>query len=675
MRYDLAFFLCCCKSFFGSDDVADGEDFYSLLGLERDASQDDIKKAYKKKSLLMHPDKIAQRGKVATEEDQARFTRMKEAYEVLSDEHKRETYDAIGERGMKWLDEPFSLDPQELAHNFATSSIIDRSKIFGIFVGIAVAVFLLPFMICLQVDGAFGEKSSWMGVLFPLWIWDILILFYHSRVIMMGPIARPDHIPAEDWIDPLPMKKRIFSLVRFVLIVLFEILAAMKLDTTLNWQWIIIFFPLYIWETTTLYKKLPLARMRIVTVEDLEAALGKPFSQFTAAEKELIGKRYSVVPSTSSPEFEAAQKLKLRARHDMIKSGFRIVFVFLLLVQLDGYVEWNWWLIFTPFWIMTVLFCYANYQAFTEVQQMAAEKDPTFFGLKKDKNDSDASTNYGAMGKDGSGAAPTQQKPPDLTDEEREELKAQVMASSSRLCSKCCSQGFLLIIVLVFVTKIQGGEFSAIWIISPVLFVAGMILCIIGCAIFGITEVPTDGIEFDTAQVESDVESPVERRQASRFTAPVAQYTPAPSNAYAPPAAGQSASPTVVITAPPTSTASAPENVPISSISPPDLLDNPPTNQYTPVVTNLSATPTQPGTNPKTIFPPAAGTAFATGGSAPSSTLNPPIFPNSTINANMVISANNNLAQSSIGGASLLSNTPLSTDVAPPSLSEVGDLD
>ena len=84
MRYDLAFFLCCCKSFFGSDEANGKEDFYTLLGLERDAASDEIKRAYKRKSLQMHPDKLAQKGKVVTEEDQARFTRMKEAYEVSS---------------------------------------------------------------------------------------------------------------------------------------------------------------------------------------------------------------------------------------------------------------------------------------------------------------------------------------------------------------------------------------------------------------------------------------------------------------------------------------------------------------------------------------------------------------------------------------------------------------
>eukprot|EP00566_Odontella_aurita_P034795 CAMPEP_0113592426 /NCGR_PEP_ID=MMETSP0015_2-20120614/37836_1 /TAXON_ID=2838 /ORGANISM="Odontella" /LENGTH=89 /DNA_ID=CAMNT_0000498953 /DNA_START=197 /DNA_END=466 /DNA_ORIENTATION=- /assembly_acc=CAM_ASM_000160 len=81
-RYDLAFFLCCFKSFLGPTDGPDGETFYSILGIDDDATPEEIKKAYKRRSLEMHPDKLAQRGKEVTPEDQARFTRMKEAYEV-----------------------------------------------------------------------------------------------------------------------------------------------------------------------------------------------------------------------------------------------------------------------------------------------------------------------------------------------------------------------------------------------------------------------------------------------------------------------------------------------------------------------------------------------------------------------------------------------------------------
>jgi DnaJ domain/Transmembrane Fragile-X-F protein len=485
MRHDLAFFLCCCKSFLGSpqDDQDGQESFYQLLGLERDASHEDIKRAYKRQSLQMHPDKLAQRGQKVTEADQAKFTRMKEAYECLSDPHKRETYDTIGERGMKWLEEPFSMDPQELAHNFAKSSALDRSKIFAIFVVIAIAVLLLPLLVCLHIDGVFGANASWMATLTPLWIWNVILLAYHVRIIMMGPIQRPEHIPPEEWVDPLPMKKRIFSMARFTLIVLFELLVALRLDKILTCKWTFVFVPLFIWEATTLYKRWPLARMRIVTVEDLEIALGKPFAEFTAAEKELIGKRYSVVPSTSSPDFEAAQKLKSRARQDMMKSLVRLVFVALLLVQIDGVIDWNWWLVFTPFWIMTVAICLANYQSFAAVQQMAADKDPTLFGLEKKESATAATseanaaetgtTNYGSVGLDGTAtpeATKTGQPQSELSEAEREELKAAVMASGTKLCSKCCSQGFLLILICLFVAKLQGGGFSSLWIISPFLF-------------------------------------------------------------------------------------------------------------------------------------------------------------------------------------------------------------
>jgi hypothetical protein len=141
-----------------------------------------------------------------------------------------------------------------------------------------------------------------------------------------------------------------------------------------------------------------------------------------------------------------------------------------MLAQLDGHVSLNWWLVFTPFWVLTALICFANYQAFAEVQVLAAEKDPTLFGLKKE--DVEKQSGYGAVGANGE-AAPAQPKP-DISEDEREELKAQVMASGSRLCSKCCSQGFFLVVVFLFLAKLQGADFSSLWIISPCLIVVSL---------------------------------------------------------------------------------------------------------------------------------------------------------------------------------------------------------
>ena len=72
-------------------------DYYQLLGIPRDASSDDIKKAYRKLAIKYHPDKN-QGGSKETED---RFKEATEAYEVLRDAEKRSVYDRYGEQGLK----------------------------------------------------------------------------------------------------------------------------------------------------------------------------------------------------------------------------------------------------------------------------------------------------------------------------------------------------------------------------------------------------------------------------------------------------------------------------------------------------------------------------------------------------------------------------------------------
>jgi len=70
-------------------------DFYKVLGVKRRATHKEIKKAYRQKSLEFHPDKNKQEG--AAE----KFAEISRAYEVLSDDEKREIYNAHGEEGLK----------------------------------------------------------------------------------------------------------------------------------------------------------------------------------------------------------------------------------------------------------------------------------------------------------------------------------------------------------------------------------------------------------------------------------------------------------------------------------------------------------------------------------------------------------------------------------------------
>jgi len=70
-------------------------DFYEILGLAKNASDDDIKKAYRKLAMKYHPDRNPD-SKGAEE----KFKEAKEAYEMLSDAQKREAYDRYGHAGV-----------------------------------------------------------------------------------------------------------------------------------------------------------------------------------------------------------------------------------------------------------------------------------------------------------------------------------------------------------------------------------------------------------------------------------------------------------------------------------------------------------------------------------------------------------------------------------------------
>ena len=73
----------------------DKRDYYEILEISRDATNDEIKKAYRKKAIQYHPDKNPD-----NKEAEEKFKEAAEAYEVLSDADKRNKYDRFGHSGV-----------------------------------------------------------------------------------------------------------------------------------------------------------------------------------------------------------------------------------------------------------------------------------------------------------------------------------------------------------------------------------------------------------------------------------------------------------------------------------------------------------------------------------------------------------------------------------------------
>ncbi|CAF0780076.1 unnamed protein product [Brachionus calyciflorus] len=93
------------------------KNYYEILELDESASEDDIKKSYRRLALKWHPDK----NPTNQREAEIRFKQISEAYEILSDKNKRDIYDSNGDY--------FSGDQTNIfSENFFTSKNFDINE-------------------------------------------------------------------------------------------------------------------------------------------------------------------------------------------------------------------------------------------------------------------------------------------------------------------------------------------------------------------------------------------------------------------------------------------------------------------------------------------------------------------------------------------------------------------
>ncbi|HPC96886.1 MAG TPA: molecular chaperone DnaJ [Sedimentisphaerales bacterium] len=91
-------------------------DYYTVLGVEKNASADEIKRAYRRLAIKYHPDKNP-----GDKEAEAKFKECAEAYEVLSDAEKRKQYDQFGHEGLRGAS----------MHDFSRMNVEDIFSMFG----------------------------------------------------------------------------------------------------------------------------------------------------------------------------------------------------------------------------------------------------------------------------------------------------------------------------------------------------------------------------------------------------------------------------------------------------------------------------------------------------------------------------------------------------------------
>src|SRR5512141_3138947 len=78
--------------------MATKRDYYEVLGVPKNATEEEIKKAYRKLAMKHHPDR--NQGEGENKGAEAKFKEAKEAYEMLSDAEKRAAYDQYGHAGV-----------------------------------------------------------------------------------------------------------------------------------------------------------------------------------------------------------------------------------------------------------------------------------------------------------------------------------------------------------------------------------------------------------------------------------------------------------------------------------------------------------------------------------------------------------------------------------------------
>ena len=358
---------------------AEEREFYEILDVPRHASVDDIKKAYRQKSLALHPDKIAQRQAHAEAQTAAaEYELVQEAYAALHDKKHRQEYDAVqcSVARYRFMQSGNSMNPAALFENLNTASCIDRTKLVSVAVMAIFIVLLQPILVAAKVNAVVRNENGsleddrildvkWTVILIPWWLINFVWLLVTLLLLFLET-----------------NKKRVVSAVigQTCWIVGWILLALAWDDPPENWQLVAV--PFYLWQATQILvavfdiretrreyeqmispEKLQQVAGHEATEEDL-MELAQQYTVITVDPQEIAGAIH-VINSTSeesltheeieelkihmSREYQLNEKI-IRHHTEQIAKSCLVDLPFIVLVasQLDEKIDTSWWVVFLP---------------------------------------------------------------------------------------------------------------------------------------------------------------------------------------------------------------------------------------------------------------------------------------------------------------------------------------
>ncbi|CAI5703552.1 unnamed protein product [Peronospora effusa] len=425
--------------------------YYDLMDIKSDATPEEIKKAYRRKALQLHPDK---RGN--TPESQEEFTRMKQAYDVLSDPQKREVYDRVGEDGIKLMEDYGNMSPEQMSVLLFRSmgALGARGKCFLIFLVLLLFAFflLIPIFWCLRADSTISW--NWAVVCIPLWIVDG-IYYCCLGCVYASSNAAADQ---EEKTHEKPVLYKLYAFLKALLLLVLQVFLALKLNGDIRWTLIEVLIPYFIYEGLNLLEGLAGGVLGYNMLTKNSEGAGVTHTE--DIKKQRIG-------------------LVVAVTRKLVLNVARIAQAVLLGLKVDGNLgDASWWLVFIPVWLYVAFFVSFPVRKYFRAKAKANKPE---FSSSKEQHTHDAYT--------------------------RESVTDDEAVSKFPLCDALCTIVVICALMSPFFilsARLQDGSFSSIYVLLPWLIVVGLVFCFICCAIscVGFRD-PEDGGAPEQAPAES----------------------------------------------------------------------------------------------------------------------------------------------------------------------------